>query len=226
MKSFGRNYLLALLLFAFGFVSVAGMFGAAKAAAENNVDATGGSGIMPPKPVFSGDAFDVRANGMSADTLKHYVEFNGDVRATMGEMVMRCDTLTVHYTQKAKDGDGDAGDNTAMLGAGSSISKAIASGNVVLSQGDSVAKSQSAVVDMAKSQVTLSGNPIVYQGERVLKGEKILYNLKTQRFEAIGGQGGVQLKFGMNGPEKKDDGRTGSEDASSETAKSEENGAK
>lgn len=94
--------------------------------------------------------------------------FEGNVAVVQGSTLLKTKRLKVFYSREAKS---DA--------PGGNIRKIEASGRVAVRSGDQMASADTAVVDMQAQRATLSGNVVVSQGESVLEGCKLQINLAT-----------------------------------------------
>ena len=94
--------------------------------------------------------------------------FEGNVAVVQGTTLLKTSRLKVYYSREAQS---DA--------PGGNIRKIEASGKVAVRSGDQMASADTAVVDMQAQRATLSGNVVVSQGESVLEGCKLQINLAT-----------------------------------------------
>ena len=94
--------------------------------------------------------------------------FEGNVAVSQGSTLLKTKRLKVYYSREAQS---DA--------TGGNIRKIEASGRVAVRSGDQMASADTAVVDMQAQRATLSGNVVVSQGESVLEGCKLQINLAT-----------------------------------------------
>lgn len=94
--------------------------------------------------------------------------FEGNVAVVQGTTLLKTRRLKVYYERDAKS---DA--------PGGNIRKIEASGKVAVRSGDQMASADEAVVDMQGQNAVLSGNVIVSQGESVLEGCRLTINLAT-----------------------------------------------
>jgi len=84
--------------------------------------------------------------------------FEGNVAVVQGSTLLKTSRLKVYYSREAKS---DA--------PGGNVRKIEASGKVAVRSGDQMASADTAVVDMQAQSAVLSGNVVVSQGESVLK---------------------------------------------------------
>lgn len=130
------------------------------------VPATAQVTMSNDKPVeISSDALDVRQD-------LHQAIFTGNVIAVQGEVNMRADKMTVHYSG---EGSGDA----AATGKG--VSRIDADGHVIFTNPTDTAKGDKAVYLVDKQTLDLTGNVLLTRDKNVLKGTHLNYNLETGR---------------------------------------------
>jgi lipopolysaccharide export system protein LptA len=97
--------------------------------------------------------------------------FTGAVNAIQGELVLRADTLRVHY---GPGGESDAG----FPGA---VSRIDALGSVFFSTPLENAKGDSGVYDVKDGTITLVGGVVLTRGKNVLSGGRLELSLATGR---------------------------------------------
>lgn len=112
--------------------------------------------------------------------------FRGNVVAVQGDVTLRSDRMTVHY-RDAKSG------GASSMGA---VSKIEVDSNVRLNTPQESAKAAKGVYDVDREQILLLGDVFLTRGQNVLKGDRLDYNLRTQKsvltsVPTIGRQGGV-----------------------------------
>lgn len=113
--------------------------------------------LTPPLPL------DVQAERLELDQKTGQVRFEGDVRATQGDLRLRCGRLTARYLE-----DGSLGDLHAT-------------GGVSVTQGPLSATAQRARYFHADKRLELTGAPVVRRGTDELRGAKILYWPEQER---------------------------------------------
>lgn len=113
--------------------------------------------LAPPVPI------DVQADRLELDQKTGKVRFEGNVRATQGQLHMRCNRLVAKYQK-----DGGLGDLHAT-------------GGVKVTQGALSATARSARYFHADKRLELTGDPIVRRGPDELKGAKIVYWPEQER---------------------------------------------
>jgi lipopolysaccharide export system protein LptA len=105
------------------------------------------------------------------------VTFTGDVRATLGDTTIRCESLVAHYEQSAAS----AGARAAQPGPNDAqwIHKLVVTGAVVLDDRDKSATADSGVFDLRSELAALVGTVVVIQGMTVTRAERLVANLAT-----------------------------------------------
>jgi lipopolysaccharide export system protein LptA len=169
---------------------------------------------------FSGNAgkpVDIQADVLEVDDKKKTAIFRGNVSATQGDVNLKSKELYVTYAPKDKTANAAASSDAAAspLGGGNEITQIDAKGNVYVvtkpsnGQLPQNAKSDWAIFDVKKQQVTLGGDVILSQGENVIRGSKLVIDLTSglSRFEnpgSAGGQGGRMQAIFTPPPKDKD----------------------
>jgi lipopolysaccharide export system protein LptA len=141
--------------------------------------------------------------------------FAGNVQVVQGDTVLRCATLAVFYDQ-SDSGNTMKAATPGPAGQGK-IRRLEAKGGVTVTQKDQTATGETGIFDMASNTVTLSGNVTVTQGQSVLRGDKLVVNLSTGEAHVQGGgkdgKGRVQALIPTAGAPglKKDESAKGSQ---------------
>ncbi|MEW6658072.1 MAG: LptA/OstA family protein [Thermodesulfobacteriota bacterium] len=129
----------------------------------------------------------ITAARLEADQKERVIIFSGQVKATYGDNILYCEQLRVYYEPPASGPKPQAPapekKETSPLGdlGGEKIDRVVASGGVRFVQGEKVATGREATYYRARDEVVLVGNPQVWSAENTLKGERISFNLKTNR---------------------------------------------
>ena len=126
---------------------------------------------------------------LEADQKERIITFSGQVKATYGDNILYAEQLRVYYEPPAPGSKPPAPaspqeeKDTSPLGdlGGEKINRIVASGGVRFVQEDKVATGQEATYYRAKEEVVLTGNPQVWSAENTLKGERIVFNLGTNK---------------------------------------------
>ncbi len=122
----------------------------------------------------------IEADNMSSVEKSNSVLFKGNVDARQGDVHIRSDEMTVHYTMKDKDGK--KSDSATQQ-----VEKLICLGNVEITRAEWLGTSHKMDYFAKKREVILSGNAKAYQGQNMVSGEKIKYYIDEGRSEVVGG---------------------------------------
>jgi len=125
---------------------------------------------------------------LEADQKEGVIIFSGQVKAEYGDSTLYADQLRVHFQRKpgappkAAQPPPDKAEPSVLgdLGA-EKIDRIVAHGNVRFVQEDRVATGQEAIYYQDRDEVVLRGDPQVWRAENTLKGERIIFNLKTNK---------------------------------------------
>jgi lipopolysaccharide export system protein LptA len=130
----------------------------------------------------------ITAARLEADQKEGIIMFSGQVKAIYGDATLYSDQLRVYFKAKPAPAKGAApapqeqADKSPLgdLGA-EKIDRIVAKGNVRMVQEDRVATGNEAIYYKDRDEVVLTGNPQVWRAENTLKGERIIFNLKTNK---------------------------------------------
>lgn len=121
----------------------------------------------------------INSNKMTYLQNKNLVVFEGEVKASDGQMFLDADKLEVYLK----------GDSNKKIGyQEQEIDKIVALGQVVIKKDDRVAKCGRAVYYPARKEVRLEENPSIWQEKNVISGEVILFYLNTNSAKVLGGK--------------------------------------
>jgi lipopolysaccharide export system protein LptA len=123
----------------------------------------------------------IEANHMLSVEKTNNVQFSGDVDAKQGDVRIRCDEMTVYYTQAEKT-TGKT-DNKSQQ-----VEKLYCDGNVEVTKGEWLGSAHKMIYMKKVRQVILTGKAKAWQGQNVVNGEKIIYYLDEGRSEVVGGR--------------------------------------
>lgn len=146
----------------------------------------------PAKPGPAGEfPLHISAARLEADQNQGFVLFIGQVKATYGDSILYSDRLWVYFKPKPPAAKGTApgpakepGETSpSPLGelGGDKIDRIVAKGQVRFVQEDRVATGDEATYYKDRDEVVLLGNPQLWRAENTLKGERIIFNLSTNR---------------------------------------------
>jgi lipopolysaccharide export system protein LptA len=130
----------------------------------------------------------ITAARLEADQQAGVIIFTGQVKAVHGDATLYADQLRIYLLAKPESPKGAAkppqekAEQSPLgdLGA-EKIDRIVAKGNVRLVQEDRVATGDEAIYYKNRDEVVLLGNPQVWRAENTLKGERIIFNLKTNK---------------------------------------------
>ncbi len=138
--------------------------------------------LSTPSSVFAEDApIHIEANRMTSTEKSNSVVFTGDVDAKQGDVRIRSDKMTVHYTPKKKSKKG-------QKAASQQVEKLICIGNVEITRAEWLGTSKKMVYLSRERQVILTDNAKAWQGQNMVSGDKIIYYLDEGRSEVVGGR--------------------------------------
>lgn len=130
------------------------------------------SGLRADAPIH------IEADRMSSSQKSNSVVFTGAVSAKQGDITIRSDKMTVHYSeQKGKKNQKNPTQQ---------VEKLICVGNVEVTRAEWLGTSKKMVYLSNKRQVILTGNAKAWQDQNMVSGEKIIYYLDEGRSEVIG----------------------------------------
>ena len=130
----------------------------------------------------------ITAARLEADQAKGIVIFSGQVKAIYGDATLYSDQLLVYFKTKPAAPKGAAPapqEKTEQSPLGDvgaeKIDRIVAKGNVRMVQEDRVATGNEAIYYKDRDEVVLTGNPQLWRAENTLKGERIIFNLATNK---------------------------------------------
>lgn len=153
-------------------------------------------GIIPetgraqaPKKLPKDLPLHITAARLEADQKDRVIAFSGRVKVTYGDNILYAEQLKVYYEPPAAGSQARAAASpqdkkeSSPLGdlGGEKINRIVASGGVRFVQEDKVATGKEATYYRAREEVVLTGSPQVWRAENTLKGERIVFNLRTNR---------------------------------------------
>jgi lipopolysaccharide export system protein LptA len=125
---------------------------------------------------------------LEADQKEGVIIFSGRVKAQYGDSTLYADQLRVYFQSKPESPQGAAKPSPekaeqSLLGdlGAEKIDRIVARGNVRFVQEDRVATGQEAIYYKDRDEVVLRGDPQVWRAENTLKGERIIFNLRTNK---------------------------------------------
>lgn len=130
------------------------------------------------------EPLEIISDWTEADRQQGTITFGGKVIAKQRDMVLYADQLTNYFDMESR-----------------SLVKAVASGNVKVSQADKFATCEQATLEQAQRIIILQGNAVMWQGSNRVTGDRIVIYLNTNQAEVFGKPGG-KAKIRIN-PRKK-----------------------
>lgn len=109
---------------------------------------------------------EISADALSIDQESGKAVFSGNVIAGIEDMRLRADNIEVAYSDETTGGTGP-------------ISRLIATGSVIFTNGDEAAEGDFADFDLEANEIMMTGNVILTQGKNALSGQKLRINLDT-----------------------------------------------
>jgi lipopolysaccharide export system protein LptA len=157
---------------------------------------------------------DIEADSMEIHDQEKKAVFKGNVNAVRADVTLKCDTLTVTYTETAaaapakKDTVAQTGADTgAQAATGDSALPASdkgtvdtgggkktevtfldAEGNVVIITTKQTVTGKTAHMDVKANKLWVKGGTKVVQGKTVMNGDQLFVDLKTNKSEMTGGR--------------------------------------
>jgi lipopolysaccharide transport protein LptA len=98
--------------------------------------------------------------------------FSGKVRFTRGDFELQADKLVAHYEQDSVS---------------KGITRARASGHVIMSMGDKQGRSEEAEIDQRNGIIRLIGHAEITQKSGTIRGGTIIYNMKEDTINVLQG---------------------------------------
>ncbi len=154
---------------------------------------------------------DIAADQLEVDDKKKIAIFRGNVSATQGEVNLKSAEIWIAYKESAKKPADPTGAKAApaspLGGDASAITRIDAKGDVLVTMTPSKpgeqpqqTKSDWAIFDVEKQQITLGGNVVLAQGDNIMSGSTLVVDLTTglTRFDnsvASGGTGRIKATF-------------------------------
>ena len=141
---------------------------------------------------------EILADSLEVQQEKQVAIFEGNVQVLQGELRLKAAKLKVHYAENngKKQADGSSPPN---------IRKIDAEGNVFLSSPRETAKGDIGFYDVVNKKVQLTGNVVLTQGQSVLRGQKMTLDLVSgkSRIDGTGSGNSPGRVKGIFVPQKK-----------------------
>lgn len=117
---------------------------------------------------------DITANEAEVVNSKCLAIWKGAAEALQGDTRLRADTITVHEAPKGKDASGQP--------ACGATRQVVAEGHVYYVTPTQHARSDRAVYTAADDEIVMTGNVIVDQGNNVARGDRLVIKVSTKQF--------------------------------------------
>ena len=104
--------------------------------------------------------------------------FVGNVVAVQGDVRLKSDKMTVHYTQ-SKDKAATAPKDKGAAEGKSSIERIEVEGNVFLTTPEETASGATGLYEVTDKIIHLNDKVVLTRGKNVLKGDHLVYNMNT-----------------------------------------------
>jgi lipopolysaccharide export system protein LptA len=128
----------------------------------------------------------IRATTLEIREKDNMAIFTGDVYVLQGDTEMRCNMLVVSYEKETGTRTANAAEPGP--GGDRQIHRIEAKGNVVVVQKDQNATGDAATFNMRENTVTLVGNVIVTRGTNVLRSQRLVVDLTSGVSKMDGGR--------------------------------------
>ncbi len=123
---------------------------------------------------------EVVADRMEAFQEKRIIVFSGNTVATQGDIKLKTDRLSIYYKKSGEQKDKIGKQDMAVAG---DLEKIELQGNVIVTQNDISATSETAVYYQDGAKVIMTGNPVLQQGKNVIKGCRVVIFIDENRGE-------------------------------------------
>ena len=131
-------------------------------------DAAPGSGHDSRQPIeITADTLEV----LQADKV---AVFRGKVDAVQGDMLLRADTLVVHYREAEAEAENLR------------VARIDAEGNVFVSSPRETAQGRRGVYDVDAARIDLTGGVVLTRGDNVIEGDSLRMDLDSGRSRVVG----------------------------------------
>ncbi len=134
--------------------------------------------LCAASPLDSAAPITVEADKMTSAKQSNAVVFSGDVDVRQGEFRIRADEMTVYYSPKKRDDDGEK--------IPQQVEKMVTTGNVEITQGSWIGTAEKGIYLAEKQQIHLVGKATASEGPNIVRGAEIIYYIDEQRSEILG----------------------------------------
>lgn len=124
----------------------------------------------------SNDPIQIEADRLEVRDEEKVAIYKGNVRVRQGETLLKTGELRVHYIGEASSG-----------APGSGVDRIETAGPLTVQSGKQTASGDKALFEMAKDLVTLTGNVVLTEGDSVVRGDLLVVDLKAKKARMTGG---------------------------------------
>lgn len=141
--------------------------------------------VPPSVEKLAKNALKINADKMTYSEAENIVTFSGNVHAVHAQLVIDANKLSAYLSSGSKKG-GEAVEK---------IEKIVAEGNVRMQRGNTEGYCTHATYFVKDGTLRMEGDPMVKDGLNTVKGETILFYVKENRSEVLGGKKRVEAIF-------------------------------
>ncbi len=125
-----------------------------------------------------GGPIDITADELELVDAQHLAIWRGDVEALQGRNRMRADVLNIYFNGAPSAASASSGAPGRNWG---KVQKVVSEGNVFFISPSQTARGDHGLYDLASDTITITGDVIVSQGQSVVHGDKMVIDVKTGR---------------------------------------------
>jgi lipopolysaccharide export system protein LptA len=143
----------------------------------------------------SNDPIQIEADRLEVRDEEKVAIYKGNVRVRQGETLLKTSELRVHYIGEASSG-----------APGSGVDRIETGGPLTVQSGAQTASGDKALFEMAKDLVTLTGNVVLTEGDSIVRGDLLVVDLKAKKAKMSGGvasKGGGRVQTVINPNQKR-----------------------
>ena len=137
------------------------------------------SGAASAQFAPGGGPIDITADELELVDAQHLAIWRGDVEALQGRNRMRADVLNIYFNG-APSPTGSASGGAPGRNWGK-VQKVVAEGTVFFISPTQTARGDHGLYDLATNSITITGDVIVSQGQSVVHGDKMVIDVKSGR---------------------------------------------
>jgi lipopolysaccharide export system protein LptA len=125
----------------------------------------------------SNDPIQIEADRLEVRDGEKVAIYQGNVRVRQGDTLMKTAELRIHYIGEATGG-----------APGSGVDRIETAGAVTVQSGKQTASGDKAIFEIARDLVTMTGNVVLTEGDNVARGSRLVVNLKAKTAKLDGAQ--------------------------------------